>query len=146
MQAERKRKGKRAAPTPLTSSLYLFMQLAASRKWSARVKDAKTAFLQSKPTTRKNKLACTMPSDGFFPGLDPRQLILLETEVYGLVSGPAWWRRSLLEVLMKGGKYRISPYDRCVLTLDSESTAPNAPTRGIIGSRRLRAPPSHGLA
>ena len=46
----------RAAPTPLTSSMYLFMQLCACRKWFAKVKDAKTAFLQAKPTTRKNKV------------------------------------------------------------------------------------------
>lgn len=31
----------RAAPTPLTSSMYPFLQLSASRKWSARAKDAK---------------------------------------------------------------------------------------------------------
>ena len=48
----------RAAPTPLTSSMYLFLQVCASRKWKARARDAKTAFLQSKPTTRKNKLCC----------------------------------------------------------------------------------------
>ena len=52
----------RSAPTPLTSSIYLFLQLSASRKWNAFVKDAKTAFLQSKPTTRQQKLACRMPA------------------------------------------------------------------------------------
>ena len=80
--------------SPLTSSMYLFFQLCASRRWSAVVKDAKTAFLD--------------------------QLILLLAEVYGLVSGPAWWRRSLLEVLVKELGYRVNPYDRCVLTLDND--------------------------
>ena len=111
----------RSAPTPLTISMYLFMQMSASRSWPAWVKDVKTAFLQGRPTTRKQKLACKMPADETFEGYDGRQLIRLETEVYGLVSGPAWWRRSLLELLVKELGYRVNPYDRCVLTLDGNS-------------------------
>lgn len=74
----------RAVPTPLTSSVYLTLQLAASRKWKAYSKDAKTAFLQSRPTTRRR-----MPPDEAFQGYHLEQLILLLTEVYGPVSGPA---------------------------------------------------------
>lgn len=109
----------RSAPTPLTSSMYLFMQLCAGRKWTAYSKDAKTAFLQSRPTTRRNKLACRMPRDETFPGYHEEQLILLLTEVYGLVSGPSWWRRSFLELCVSAG-YRVNCYDRCVLTLDGK--------------------------
>ena len=108
----------RAAPTPLTSSLYLFFQLSACRRWQGHARDAKTAFLQARPTTRQQKLACKMPADECFPQYHPDQLILLLTEVYGLVSGPAWWRRSLLEILVKELGYRVNPYDRCILTLD----------------------------
>ena len=124
----------RTAPTPLTSSMYLFLQLSASRKWSARAKDAKTAFLQSRPTTRKKLLACKMPADEAFPGYREDQLILLLTEVYGLVSGPAWWRRSLLEILVKDLGYRVNVYDRCVLTLDAQGSEgdPNIKTDGIM--------------
>ena len=124
----------RSAPTPLTSSMYLFMQLCASRKWVAYSKDAKTAFLQSRPTTRTRKLACRMPKCETFPGYDPRQLILLETEVYGLVSGPAWWRRSFLELCVKEMGYRVNCYDRCVLSLDGEKNANGSPsqTQGLM--------------
>ena len=128
----------RSAPTPLTISMYLFMQLAATRHWPAWAKDVKTAFLQGKPTTRQQKLACRMPSDEAFEGYDPRQLIQLETEVYGLCSGPSWWRRSLCEILVRELGYRINAYDRCVLTLDGipedgeeELSADNAVIRGI---------------
>eukprot|EP00435_Cladocopium_sp_Y103_P027783 s3983_g6.t2 len=119
----------RSAPTPQTSSMYLALQLAASRRWTAFGKDAKTAFLQSRPTTRSQKLACRMPTDEAFEGYDPEQLILLLTEVYGLVSGPAWWRRSLLEILVEELKYRVNVYDRCVLTLDGKPNEkdPDAP-------------------
>ena len=126
----------RAAPTPLTSSMYLALQLSASRKWVAFGKDAKTAFLQSRPTTRVQKLACRMPTDEQFQGYHMDQLILLLTEVYGLVSGPAWWRRSLLEILVKELGYRVNVYDRCVLTLDGDLDPKNpdkeVPTLGYI--------------
>ena len=68
----------RSAPTPLTTSTYLFFQLSASRQWPGKVKDAKTAFLQSLPTTRKQNLACEMPSDWVFPDCSHDQIILLE--------------------------------------------------------------------
>ena len=126
----------RAAPTPMTSSMYLALQLSASRKWVAFGKDAKTAFLQSRPTTRVQKLACRMPTDEQFQGYHMDQLILLLTEVYGLVSGPAWWRRSLLEILVKELGYRVNVYDRCVLTLDGDLDPQNpdkeVPTLGYI--------------
>ena len=122
----------RSAPTPLTTSIYLFFQLSASRHWPGRVKDAKTAFLQSLPTTRKQKLACEMPQDWKFPDCSPEQIILLETEVYGLVSGPAWWRKSFLEVLVRDLGYRINPYDRCVLTLDADKHDAEALTQGVV--------------
>ena len=121
----------RSSPTPLSISSCLFFQLSATRRWSGRVNDAKTAFLQSPPTTRKNKLVCTMPIDWTFPRCTSEQLIMLETEVYGLVSGPAWWRKSFLEVVLDLG-YRINPYDRCVLTLDSKDRSSHAPTERIL--------------
>ena len=128
----------RSAPTPLTVSMYLFMQLAATRHWPSWAKDVKTAFLQGKPTTRSQKLACKMPADEAFEGYDARQLILLETEVYGLCSGPSWWRRSLCEILVRELGYRINAYDKCVLTLDGiredgekELNSENAVIRGI---------------
>lgn len=124
----------RSAPTPLTSSMYLFLQVCASRRWTAMSRDAKTAFLQSRPTTRRRKLACRMPKDETFPGYDVRQLILLLTEVYGLVSGPAWWRRSFLQLCVTELKYRVNVYDRCVLTLDGPEDPQGGavPTRGIM--------------
>ena len=122
----------RSSPTPLSSSLYCCFQLAASRRWGARIKDVKTAFLQSLPTTRSRKLACRQPRDETLPGLDPRQLVLLLTEVYGLVSGPSWWRRSLLELITNRLGYVLNPYNKCVLTLPSKSSKPDAPTEGFI--------------
>ena len=41
----------RSAPTPLSTSLHCCLQMAASRRWTTRVRDVKTAFLQALPTT-----------------------------------------------------------------------------------------------
>ena len=76
-----------------------------------------------------------MPADEAFPGYDPEQLILLLTEVYGLVSGPSWWRRTLLEYMIKELKYRVNVYDKCVLTLDGSKEAGDenpSQTQGIV--------------
>jgi hypothetical protein len=122
----------RSSPTPLSTSLYACLQLAASRRWKTRVKDVKTAFLQSLPTTRTRPLACRLPRDETPEGLDDRQLLLLKTEIYGLVSGPSWWRRTLLKVATEQLGYVVNCYDRCVLTLPSKDPQPGAPSEGFI--------------
>ena len=122
----------RSAPTPLSNSLYCCFQLAASRKWKTKIKDVKTAFLQSLPTTRTQKLACRQPRDESLPGLHPKQLILLQTEVYGLVSGPSWWRRSLIKLVTDDLGYKLNDYDKCVATLPSMDPHPKAQTDGFL--------------
>ena len=125
----------RSAPTPLSTSIYLAMQVSACRSWTGFVRDVKTAFLQGLPTTRKQKLAVRMPPCEHFPEYDATQLILLLTEVYGLVSGPSWWRRSLLNVLIKELGYKLCPFDRCVLVLHadpSEKLEDQNKTQGFV--------------
>eukprot|EP00435_Cladocopium_sp_Y103_P022410 s406_g5.t1 len=82
--------------------------------------DIKTAFLQALPTMGAKRLACRLPRDECSEGLDPRQLLLLLTEIYGLVSGPSWWRRTLLKVATERLRYVMNCYDRCILTLKME--------------------------
>ena len=122
----------RSSPTPLSTSLHCCLQLAATRQWSTRVKDVKTAFLQSLPTTREKKLAVRQPKDETLPGLEEGQLLLLLTEVYGLVSGPSWWRRSFLKIATEQLGYSLNYYDRCVLTLGSSNASQSAKTEGFI--------------
>ena len=82
-----------------------------------------------------------MPSDEAFAEYHPEQVILLLTEVYGLVSGPACWRRSLLKILVKELGYRVNVYDRCVLRLilevdDAPEAGDEAHPRRCWSSRR----------
>ena len=56
-------------------------------------------------------------------------LVLLIKEVYGLVSGPAWWRVSFVKQFLDRG-YVYVPMDRCALTLPGEEE--EDPTRGLV--------------
>lgn len=57
------------------------------------------------------KLYATQHKEGV-PGLDPRQLLRLEKEVYGTVMGKAQRRRSIIEDLEEMG-YHQSRFDVC---------------------------------
>ena len=48
----------------------------------------------------------------------PGQLLRVETEIYGLVSGPSWLRASLTVDLLAAGHVK-NPHDKCLFTLFS---------------------------
>ena len=58
----------------------------------------------------KNKLATKLLPGVAHPAVEPGQLLLVETEIYGLVSGPSWLRASLTVDLLAAG-YVKNPYD-----------------------------------
>ena len=66
----------------------------------------------------KNKLATKLPPGVTHPKVGPGQLLRVETEIYGLVSGPSWLRASLtVDLLAAGNKKNL--YDKCLFTLFS---------------------------
>ena len=67
---------------------------------------------------KKNKLATQLAPGVTHPKVGPRQLLRVETEIYGLVSGPSWLRASLTVDLLAAG-YVKNPYDKCLFTLFS---------------------------
>ena len=73
----------------------------------------KSAFAQSKPIDRD--LYVSQPPDGV-PGLQPGQILQLQTEIYGAVRGPAWWRETLVTEIKELG-YQESLYDPCLYIL-----------------------------
>ena len=90
----------------------------ASAKVTGRIADLTYAFGQARKTSRKNKLATKLPPGVTNPNGGPRQLLRVETEIYGLVSGPSWLRASLTVDLLAAG-YVKNPYDKCPFTLFS---------------------------
>ena len=61
----------------------------ATVKVCGKVTDLTNAFGQSRKTSRKNKLATTLPQGVTHAFGGTRQLLLVGTEIYGLVSGPS---------------------------------------------------------
>ena len=88
----------RSAPTPTNEGFTLVMQVMASLGFDAVSADIKNAFGQSMPTNRRQPLCASLPPGMIESGfaLDPRQLILCNTEVYGLISVPSWLLQSLM--------------------------------------------------
>jgi hypothetical protein len=123
----------RSAPTPTHEAFMCVMQILASTKRSAWSSDIRNAFAQSRKTTRAQPLAASLPPGMAEAGydLDPRQLLLCETEVYGLISGPSWLRQSLVSDLESLG-YRRNPYDKCVMMLPPSGSVRNNINDGIV--------------
>ena len=93
----------RAAPTPTQEGIMVTLQWLASAKVTGRIADLTNAFGQARKTSRKNKLATKLPPGVTHPKVGPRQLLRVETEIYGLVSGPSWLRASLTVDLLAAG-------------------------------------------
>jgi len=121
----------RSAPTPTNEGLAMGLQHMASMGWACTSSDVKNAFGQGMKDSRRQPLAMTLPLGTTYPGAQPGQLLLLRTEAYGLVSGPSWWRKSLVHTL-KGLGYRENPYDACVYTLPAEVKTLPAYNRGVV--------------
>ena len=108
----------RAAPTPTQEGFMVTLQWLASAKVTGRMADLTNAFGKARKTSRKNKVATKLPPGVAHPKVGPRQLSLVETEIYGLVLGPSWLRSSLTVDLLAAG-YVKYPYDKCLFALFS---------------------------
>ena len=69
-------------------------------------------------TNRQNKACASLPPhfEEFGFNADPRQLLMAETEVYGLISGPSWLRQPLVAQFESMGYVR-NPYGKWIMTL-----------------------------
>ena len=84
----------RSVPTPETSDVPLVLQMIASLCAKAFVGDIRGAFSQGMRGQRKESLYATPPPGGI-PGEGDDIVIEILAEIYGLISGPPGWRRSL---------------------------------------------------
>ena len=83
---------------------------------TGRIAELTNAFGQARKTSRKNKLATKLPPGVTHPKVGPGQLLRVETEIYGLVSGPSWLRASLTVDLLAAGCVK-NQYNKCLFTL-----------------------------
>ena len=103
----------RAARTPTQEGFMVTLQWLASAKVTGRIADLTNAFGQARKTSRKNKLATKLPPGVTHPKVGPGQLLRVETEIYGLVSGPSWLRASLTVDLLAAGDKKIRTTNAC---------------------------------
>ncbi|CAE7498867.1 TY1B-DR1 [Symbiodinium sp. CCMP2592] len=105
------------APTVNTQNLQVILQLAASHKLKGTCGDLKAAFTQSNPLLRvQGKLYFRQPRGGL-PNMLPGQLVEIVAGVYGLIGGPAHWRKTLTGFITKDLGYRQSRLDPTVYKL-----------------------------
>ena len=107
----------RSAPTPQAATINLTTNACACLRFEAYQGDIKSAFAQSKRIDRE--LYVSQPPEGI-PGLQPGQLLQLETEIYGTVRGPCWWRETLVSEIMGLG-YSPTSFDPCLFVLRSQA-------------------------
>ena len=105
------------APTVTTQNLQVILQLAASRAMPGSCGDLKAAFTQSDRLHRSvGKLYVRQPRGGL-PGLEPDVILEVIVGVYGLVDGPAHWRRTLKSYVTQELGYKQSRIDPTVFSL-----------------------------
>ncbi len=89
-------------PTLATSDVPPALQMLASMQARIWVGDVKSAFTQGIKGQRPEMLFAMPPKDGL-PGEDEDVLIELLAEVYGLITGPPGWQKSLVTTLSSFG-------------------------------------------
>ena len=113
---------KRSVPTPETSDVPLCLQMLASLKVKGWVSDVRGAFSQGMRGQRSEPLFA-LPPPGGIPGESEDIVIEILAEIYGLISGPPGWRRSLFTTFKQLG-FKSHPLAPCVVpfyeTLDGK--------------------------
>ena len=102
----------RTVPTPSTSDVPLSLQILSSLQAKAWVGDVKSAFTQGM-TGQRTEILIANPLVEGFPGEEDDILIELLAEIYGLITGPSAWRRSLI-LAMKEFGFKSHPLAPCV--------------------------------
>ena len=105
----------RSVPTPGTMDVPLALQLLASIKAKAWVGDFRGAFTQGLRHQRPEPLFASPPPGGI-PGEDEDNLIEFLAEVYGLITGPPAWKKSLFTTF-KELEFKNHPLAPCLVLM-----------------------------
>ena len=98
----------RAAPTPTQEGIMVTLQWLASATVTGCIADLTNALGEARKTSRK-KQTCHKTATGRDSSKVGRgQLLRVEREIYGLVSGPSWLRANLTVDLLAAGHEKES--------------------------------------
>eukprot|EP00971_Amphidinium_carterae_P259053 5141091-Amphidinium_carterae.1 len=112
------------APTPSMFVINIVLSALASLKYEIHAADLAQAFLQSDSISRE--IYVEQPEEGII-GIEPGVLLKLNKEVYGTVSAPSAWRKTLVKELLNMG-YKQSVTDSCVFLLKKDTVE----SRGVV--------------
>ena len=104
----------RSCPTPELSSINITLQILASTMSEGTLADGEKAFMQGDPSVGDEPSYATPPPEGL-PGVPEGELIRLDREVYGLVSGMSGWRSRIVSQLKEEG-YEMNVYEPCLFS------------------------------
>eukprot|EP00971_Amphidinium_carterae_P205052 4069609-Amphidinium_carterae.1 len=113
------------APTPELSELTAVLQAMASQRMEISIADVSAAFNQSTSGQRQEAVYGRVPRDGI-PGLPPAtKIVRLDKELYGLLPGPAAWRKTALSTLkrLEFVSHPLSPCVFCLFSADQKAVA-----------------------
>jgi len=110
---------RRSVPTPETSDVPLCLQMLASIRAKIWVGDVKGAFTQGMRGQRQElglEPLYALPPPGGIPGESDDIVIEIIAEIYGLITGPPGWRRSLFTTFKNLG-FKAHPLAPCVVIM-----------------------------
>ena len=108
----------------------LALQTLASMRARAWVGDVQGAFTQGLRHQRPELLFATPPPGGI-PGEDDDILIEILAEVYGLITGPPAWRKSLFTTLREL-EFKNHPLAPCIVLMYEKLAGKDNQLSGII--------------
>ena len=101
------------SPTMPQLSRSLLLQVIASKGWWMCLGDIKGAFLEAGPLKPQYRpLFATQPPGGI-PGVDPKDVIEITGNIYGLNDSPYWWWEAFDKEARALG-FERSQFDNCV--------------------------------
>ena len=119
-----------SSPVIGRDTMFLGLQLIASKRWRIHFADFSQAFMQGGLLDRSEPLFCEMPTGGPVTGVDSTCLLQINKTVYGLTDAPHAWNQHLDQALRSLG-YRPSILDPCLYLLDDKSQ-PGDSLAGLI--------------
>ena len=120
----------RTVATPETGDVPLALQMLASIQAQAWVGDVKSAFSQGLKGLRPEPLFATAPKGGIIGEKDDI-LIEIVAEIYGLITGPPAWRKSLLTTFKQLG-FKRHPLAPCVVVFYETHNGVDETLTGLV--------------
>ena len=122
-----------SSPTLTRRTRQLVLQMMAHRRWTCFKADAKTAFLQGKPTQSQRRVySLPVPELAAALGISQHEAVRIDKACYGLINAPREWYLDVDKTLQSLGFERLFTEPCCWILKDYSQEG--SPVIGIICS------------